>query len=417
MLEDDAQRRREVGRRVAAWRRRRGLTRQAFGDLCGRSLSWVDKIESGERALLRLPMLERVAEVLHVSVERLMVASARAAPEERCLDAFEVAAIRCTLQRYQAISTVLRPAIQDEPPSLAQLERQVTYAWVAFPNARYPVLGQVIPPLLRSTQDAVMYWSNLDDHGLQARTLLSQAYQVTASTLWKLKETDLAWLAAERGLTVAEQTGDSLLISDAARRVAHGLMNLGQRGESLELLFADINRLEPSLDTASAEYLSLYGMLFLLGSVVAAHDGKAAIAQDLLVEGAAIAARLGEDRNERYTAFGPTNVLLHHVSALIEAGDCGGAVEVAARIKPDGLATLPRERRANFLIDTARCSFQVGQHERAVVALLEADNMAADEVRCRPLALNLLRELGRTQSGKSSWPLQQVVSRVGFSVS
>jgi hypothetical protein len=170
------------------------------------------------------------------------------------------------LQRYQAISTVLRPALQDEPPPLAQLQRQVTYVWVAFQNARYPVLGQVIPSLLRGAQDAVMYWSGLDDHRLQARTLLSQAYQVTASTLWKLKETDLAWLAAERGLTIAEQTGDSLLISDAARRVAHGLMNLGQRGESLELLFADINRLEPRLGTATTEHLSLYGMLFLLGS-------------------------------------------------------------------------------------------------------------------------------------------------------
>ena len=416
VLDDDVARQREVGRRVAAWRRRRGMTRQTFADLCGRSLSWVDKIESGERALLRLPMVERVAEVLNVSMETLTGGSSPTT-DGQCLDAFEVKAIRCALQRYQAITIVHRPPAQNEPPPLAQLGLQVTYAWTSFQNAHYPVLGQVIPSLLRNTQDAVTYWSNLDDNGLQARTLLSQTYQVTASTLWKLKETDLAWLAAERGLTVAEQTGDSLLISDAARRVAHGLMNLGQRSESLELLLADVDRLEPGVGTGSAEYLSLYGMLFLLGSVVAARDGKAGIAQDLLAEGATIAARLGADRNERYTAFGPTNVLLHRISALIEAGNHGGAVEVATHVTPDGLAALPRERRANFLIDTARCSFQVGQHGPAVVAVLEADGMAADEVRCRPLAIDLVRQLSRTPTGKSSWPLQQLVSRIGVSLS
>src|SRR3712207_7154080 len=44
-------------------------TRRKFAELCGRSMSWVDKVESGERGLLRLPMLERVAEVLHRSEE------------------------------------------------------------------------------------------------------------------------------------------------------------------------------------------------------------------------------------------------------------------------------------------------------------------------------------------------------------
>ena len=66
-------------------------------------------------------------------------------PESHCLDSFEVAEIRHALQRYQAISALLRPAIQAEPPTLSQVERQVTYAWLSFQGARYAVLGQVIP--------------------------------------------------------------------------------------------------------------------------------------------------------------------------------------------------------------------------------------------------------------------------------
>src|SRR6185503_9527658 len=61
----------EVGKRVRYWRTRRGLSRAEFAARVGRSPSWVDKIESGERALSRLPMLDRVAEALNVQVDVL----------------------------------------------------------------------------------------------------------------------------------------------------------------------------------------------------------------------------------------------------------------------------------------------------------------------------------------------------------
>ncbi|MGQ0777528.1 MAG: helix-turn-helix domain-containing protein [Pseudonocardiales bacterium] len=54
-----------IGGRVRYWHKRRNLSRQWFADLVGRSASWVDKIENGGRSLLRLPMLERVADALH----------------------------------------------------------------------------------------------------------------------------------------------------------------------------------------------------------------------------------------------------------------------------------------------------------------------------------------------------------------
>src|SRR2546423_3122862 len=119
MVDDDGARRREVGRQVARWRARRGLTRQQFADLCGRSVSWVDKIERGERALLRLPMLERVAEVLRLSVDMLTGPDQARAAVSRCLDAFEVSAIREALQRYDAITMLLRsPLSADSPPDV-----------------------------------------------------------------------------------------------------------------------------------------------------------------------------------------------------------------------------------------------------------------------------------------------------------
>src|SRR5256714_2140295 len=413
MVDDDGARRREVGRQVARWRARRGLTRQQFADLCGRSVSWVDKIERGERALLRLPMLERVAEVLRLSVDMLTGPDQARAAVSRCLDAFEVSAIREALQRYDAITMLLRsPLSADSPPDVNRVQRQLEYAWSAFQNAHYSMLGRVLPGLLHEAQDAVALHSG--DEQTNAQRALSQAYQVTASALWKMKETDLAWLAAERALVLAEAIGDPLLISDAARRVAQGLMATNHGGQALGLLRADIDRLEPGIGTASAEYLSLYGMLFLLGGVVAARQGQSAVARELHREGQDIAARLGDDRNERWTAFGPTNVVVHQVAALVDLGDGGAAVQVGSGVRSAGLAKLPRERRANFFVDIARGHALDGRRDEAVKALLQSEQCAPDEVRCRPLAMTVIEDLQRKGPGQPPLPLRQLAARVGL---
>jgi transcriptional regulator with XRE-family HTH domain len=414
-IDDGNERRREIGRRVARWRARRGLTRRQFAELCGRSLSWVDKVESGERGLLRLLMLERVAEVLHVSVDDLTDAT-EVRQAKHCLDFFEISAIRAALQSYQAISRVFVPPFIEasEPPKLDRLAKQVTYAWTVFQNANWPLLGQALPRLLTAAQTAVAAYVGADDEARHARMLMSQAYQVTASTLFKLKEVDLAWLAAERGFVLAEQTEDSLLISDAARRVAQGLTVTSHYDQSLELLRADIDRLEPGRGNGSAIYLSLYGMLFLMGAVVAARANKAAVARDLLNEGHSVARQLGYDGNECFTAFGPTNVHLHQVAVLLDLGDGAGAVIAARQVTPDGLARLPRERRANYYLDVARGHCLAGQNDDAVGTLLAAESSFPDEIRCRPIAIDLVDDLRRSSSSTRSMELHQLAARIGL---
>jgi transcriptional regulator with XRE-family HTH domain len=225
--DDASERRREIGRRVARWRTRRGITLGQFAELCDRSLSWVDKVESGERGLLRLPMLERVAEVLHVSVEDL-ADTTEVRQARHCLDLFEISTIRSVLRSYQAISRVFVPLVAEmnAPPDLDRLTQQVTYAWTVYQNTHWPLLGQTLPRLLTTAQTAVAAYPGEDDQARRARSLLSQVYQVPASTLYKLEEFDLAWLAAERGFVLAEETGESLLIGAATRQAARGLMFL-----------------------------------------------------------------------------------------------------------------------------------------------------------------------------------------------
>ncbi|MGH3923093.1 MAG: helix-turn-helix domain-containing protein [Pseudonocardiaceae bacterium] len=414
-VDDAYERRREIGRRVAWWRGHRGLTRRQFADLCERSLSWVDKVESGERGLLRLLMLERVAEVLHVSVETL-TDTTEARQARHCLDVFEISAIRAAVQSYQAISRVFVPAGREmvEPPGLDRLAQQVIYAFTAFQNAHWPVLGQVLPRLVTTAQLAVAAYPGADDQARRARTLLSRTYAVTAWAMWKLDEDDLAWLAAERGLVLAEETGDSLLISDAARKVAHGLMVMGNHDQALDLVRADIDRLEPGRGAGSAEHLSLYGMLFLMGAEVAGQANNPAVARDLLDEGHSVARQLGYDGNEYFTAFGPTNVHLWEVAVLLRLGDGAGAVQAARQVTPDGLNRLPKERRAHYYLDLARGQSLAGLREEATSTLLTTDRLFPDEIHCRPLAIDLIETLRRSATGTRAQELEQLAVRVGL---
>lgn len=54
------------GRRIRLWRERRGMTREVLGGLVGKSASWVKAVETDRLQPPRLPMLLRIAEVLHV---------------------------------------------------------------------------------------------------------------------------------------------------------------------------------------------------------------------------------------------------------------------------------------------------------------------------------------------------------------
>ncbi len=85
-----------VGRRVRYWRQRRNLDRKQLADMVGRSTSWLDKIENGERSLLRLPMLERVAEVLSIDPS-VLTDSEVARSTAQCADVVEVQAIKKAL--------------------------------------------------------------------------------------------------------------------------------------------------------------------------------------------------------------------------------------------------------------------------------------------------------------------------------
>lgn len=203
-------------------------------------------------------------------------------------------------------------------------------------------------------------------------------------------------MAADRGIQIAEQTGDLTSIGGAAMRVGHALMATHQSGDAVQLIKSAVNRLEPHLSGATPAFASTYGMLLLKGSIAAARLDQAADVRDLQNEALTVAARLETDRNENWSAFGTTNVLVHRVSALADMQGGGRVIEAAADIPRGDLMHLPRERRASHLLDVTRGYLQAGQRNEAATTLLDADQLAPEEVRCRRKSKLIITELMRS---------------------
>src|SRR5437588_9677985 len=93
-----------IGENVAFHRRRLGLSQVEFAGLVGRSESWVSQVERGVRAVDRMSVLQKVADVLSVPVAELRGEDEQL-PEAERPEAFDM--IREALTGHPAIGGIL----------------------------------------------------------------------------------------------------------------------------------------------------------------------------------------------------------------------------------------------------------------------------------------------------------------------
>ncbi len=169
------------------------------------------------------------------------------------------------------------------------------------------------------------------------------------------------------------------------------MMNSGHLGAATSTASSLAASLDRDVSTHDPESLSVYGSLLLRGAIAAAQHDDRQKAHELLIEAEDAGKRLGEDRNLRWTAFGPTNAKLHRVNIAVTLGDAGTAIDVARTIDLGKITCT--ERKAVFLVDTARACHQCGKHEKAYLALRAAEQMAPEEIAGRPAVHRLVRDL------------------------
>ncbi|CCH31647.1 helix-turn-helix transcriptional regulator [Actinosynnema sp. NPDC047251] len=395
----------EIGKRVRYWRLRRNLGRKQFADMIGRSTSWLDKIETGERDLTRIPTIELVAEALSVDPD-VLTDTPTAIRAADCVDATEVSAIRSALGRYPSL---VRPA--HEPPAVGHLARQAEYLDHAWASSHFTTIAQHLPTLLEAAQTATLTAAAADQ--VDTHRILVTSYRLASSMLLKFESHDLAWLAADRAMYTALEVDDMWSQARATRSVARAMTAARQRAEAIDALLGMTDRMRPEVPRYPNSLLALYGMLYLAAAISAAEQDDAALAMTMHQEATQAAERMEPHHDDHRTYFGRTNVAIHRVSALVRLYEAEQALHLAATIPTSALSALSPERRANHLLDLAQANTHRGKYAEATRALAQAERTAPQEVRCRPVVHNLLRTLLSTTTGEPARQARQIADRAG----
>ncbi|MEV0368280.1 helix-turn-helix transcriptional regulator [Streptomyces sp. NPDC050636] len=377
----------EFGKRVKFYRKRRGLHQRQLGELLRRSEDWVYRVESGRIPVNNVKMLADLADALRVHIEDLQGAPALLEDQDGLVGS--VPAIRAALMQSRRLAGSLFD--DREPLRLERLRVEVSNAWDLYQSSQFSELAERLPGLLADARLAA-HESRAGDERSQALRLFALACHVATALLRKLGETNLAWTAVDQGDMAASESGDPAVMLALRRGIAHVQLGAGMASEAVNGTLDSADDLAPGWWESSPVALSLYGTLFLNGSVAAARMRNRSLTEFMLGKAQEAADRLGADANEMWTSFGPANVEIHRLAAALEFENTQLAVEIAPRVRAVGL---PVERRARLRLDVARAYGEAGRTDEAVDSLKRAYTTAPEQIRVHEFARDLARRLHR----------------------
>ncbi|MGW0503969.1 helix-turn-helix domain-containing protein [Micromonospora sp. NPDC003241] len=365
-----------VGRRIAQWRVRRNMTQQQFADRIGKSKSWVDKVERGERRVERVSNLREVADALRIDLASLLPDRAgRSAPA-----AAGVERVQAALARYHV------PA-SSRPVDVAQVRARLDHAEQSYRHARYPALLRLLPDLLDTVRQV-----RVDRPDPVGDEMLVGAYGLIALALIKLDQRESAWLAADRGMAVALGAGNALLVAVATVPLSQALRAVGRRRSAMDAAVVAAQRIARGTGDAAA----LRTTLLVQAGLAAGGRGDGRSARELIDQAAAIVPELPD-------GYGTAAVEAARAVVAADLGDVGVAAARHVRlVAGSGWRWLPTEHRAAYLLDVARAHARCGDMLQAGRALLDAERTAPGEVRDRPSARALVAVVARAATAPAA---------------
>jgi transcriptional regulator with XRE-family HTH domain len=376
-----------IGERIAFYRRRRGYTQPVLAGLVGRGTDWLAKIERGERPPPRIDKLSELARVLRVPLGDLIGQPVLLEDEDEHDD---VPAVRDALMSPRRLSRQLYgpnsdSAVADPRPSDEFVER----AWDDYQAGRLGRVIAALPGLLETAQQ-------LEDRSTASSStreacwaVSARTHHLAATTLAKIGESDISWLAAERAMRAADESEDPLVLASASRAGTHALLANGRYGDAMDLGHTAASWLRTRVQATDPAAISLLGMIFLRAAVAAARHQDRATADDLLTQAEVLASALGSDENYWKTGFGPTNVALHKLSAALDLGD----VQYVITHGEINVAQLPVERGVTHRVDLARAYSLAGHDDDSFSELVVAERTSPQLVRNNPRVRDTLRDL------------------------
>ncbi|MGH8917622.1 MAG: helix-turn-helix domain-containing protein [Actinomycetes bacterium] len=390
---------RAFGRRVAVRRKKLGYSQAQFARVLDRSVAWLSQVERGVRKIDRMSVLDRLATALELPLTALTA--------DRTAVAAEPAAsvLSLALSSSDALCAVLS-ATGPVAVAVGSLQARAERAWEHAQESRYDEAAGLLVELLPELEHAQRHTDGAR-HRLVC-VVKANAYHTAAAVLAKLGDTAAAWVAVERAVQAAARTDDPLLMAEGAFRLSLVLQGARRFDLSMRAATSAAAAIAELSADGAPEAIALHGALHLQVAVAAAALNNAAQAYDQLALAQHDADRLGADRNDHGTEFGPTDVLLHEIAVAVELGDAGRALRVAERID---LSVVSPRRHGRLLIDVARAHAQLRQTEAVVSSLRHAIQVAPEQVRSHSQVRDLLGELLRGESAGSA-DVQELAARI-----
>lgn len=402
-----------TGQRIKDLRRARGMSQADLAAAMNRSESWVSQVERGVQPVERLSVLQALADALGVTVRELRPdAAAEPEPEEEQPTSNDLDALRVALTGHPALGSLFGQVADDLPSSVDGFRADVDHVWDLVHASSYAALSERLAALLPRLETAVRQAPA--DGRRELHALLARAYQVAAASFVRQDEPDAAWVAADRALQAAELAGEPLEVVASLFRMAHAFIRQQHIEQAEHAASTAINVLAPRAEspTCPPEELSLLGAMNLVLAVIQAREGNRKASHQHIERARVIAARIGEDRNDFDTEFGPTNVELHAVSTAVDLGDAGLALDEAEGVDASGLSP---ERQSRFLLDVARAHAQRRHVGEAVAALIEAEELAPEQIRSHHLSRGVVRDLVQLSGTRVPEQLAQLAERCAVS--
>jgi len=391
-----------IGKRVVAWRHRRGLTQTELAGLAGITQSYLSRIETGDRILDRRATQAAIAGALTISVAQLLGEPDGADDPIRARATAHVPAIRAALVEMSAgerrAPVLDLDTLAARVAALTELRNAADYAGVAG----------MLPPLLL----------DLHAHGTRAAPSMVEALFAARYALKTMGYADLGLTAAQLGVTAASEHGDPAWIGQATYSLAQAFPV-----ESAALAAATVTRAADTLRAVTGRGArEVYGCLHILAGYQNAIAGRAGDAVTHLDEAHAVAVALGEpprygDLSAGFNGnwFGVPQVQVWRVAVAAELGDTGTAIDVAARVD---LAALPCPNRWVYLwIDLARALATGGLDQEAMVALAKAERAAPQHFHFNPIARELVASIiARAHRRAVSRDMASLAAKLGIAV-
>ena len=393
------------GEKVAYYRRRRGMSQVVLAGLVGKTVSWVEKIESGRASLQMLPNIAQLADVLDISPFELLpddIVQVDAATRGQ-----SVPALRKQLLSYRFVNPRYL-STESQPLAVRDLTLAVGGAWAGYQASRF---GFVIAELHRLLPLALATLSVQRGRSGEQQTVVQTAYlyQLASSVLTKLGEQDLAFICADRGEQLVQESTNHAARISVQRTIAHALFSNAQYDDAMAVVEQTLAHAPTT--PQSPELLSAIGTTHLVGAMISGRSRNRAGAERHLTGAQTAAAALGQDSNHLWTAFGPTNVAIHRVAVAAELGDYQLAADLGRGIDA---SPLPMERQVRHRLEVARALHFRRQQSEALSLVLNAEQRAPEQVRRHFLTHSLVHEWVRSRKLTPTPDLHGLARRTGI---